>query len=279
MSETALTKDTVLSPRAIRRALALTERSIPSIDEAARSSAAERVARWRASCALQDDSRFAQRLADVGLTASDFHALLATADTPPDDDATDEPPRWSRRLAAAYQDDPSPSTMPLGDLAASPDRDLIAPARQLLDHSWRTLIEALDAVTAATPGLSIGASADLAGMLAAPLTLDVHRMLSRASILELQIARFEERLEGDTPETRFAAFVDEMTHAAGALRFFEQYPVLARDLSMCGEEISCGGADSGVGMVGECERFSTSTLRSVSPIAKSVSEMARSLGG
>lgn len=238
MSESALANRTALSARAIRRARALTERAVPSLDESARAAAADRVARWRAASALSDDALFGQRLADVGLTEAAFHALLAPEVTEPAAAAA-APPPWSKRLTAAYRGDTPAASMPLGALAAAPDRDLIAPARRLLDHAWCALVEALDGMAADAGSPSLGTSAELATLLAAPLPLAVHRMVSRASILELQIARFEERLDGDNPEARYASFVNEMTSIPGALRFFEQYPVLARDLSVrCGQWIA-----------------------------------------
>ncbi len=239
MVESTLKKTTVLSVGAIQRARYLTERVVPTLAETERNVAAERVDRWRDASALRDDDRFAQRLADVGLTESAFHALQIPEAAHADDAESSTPPPWLSRLTAAYTGDPPPAAMPPGDVTISPDRGLLAPAQRLLDHTWCVLVDALEDARTATPGPTLGSATKLAGMLAKSLPLDVHRMLSRAAILELQIARFEERLAGDTPAARFTSFMEDAASAAGAIRFFEQYPVLARDLSVrCGQWIT-----------------------------------------
>ncbi len=53
-------------------------------------------------------------------------------------------------------------------------------------------------------------------------------LVTRTLVLELQIARMEERLDGDTPEARFRSFVEELRRPESALAILGRYPVLAR---------------------------------------------------
>lgn len=63
------------------------------------------------------------------------------------------------------------------------------------------------------------------------LTLPVETlsgMLSRVLVLELNVARVTGDLAGDTPEERFASFMDLIRDPARALALLSEYPVLAR---------------------------------------------------
>jgi type 2 lantibiotic biosynthesis protein LanM len=51
--------------------------------------------------------------------------------------------------------------------------------------------------------------------------------------LELNVARIEGRLSGDTPEARFKSFLEQLRPPRAALTFLQEYPVLARQLAIC----------------------------------------------
>jgi type 2 lantibiotic biosynthesis protein LanM len=55
-------------------------------------------------------------------------------------------------------------------------------------------------------------------------------MLSRTMVLELHVARIQGLLKGDTPQDRFRSFVAHIRERDHALIFFQEYPVLARQL-------------------------------------------------
>lgn len=55
-------------------------------------------------------------------------------------------------------------------------------------------------------------------------------LLGRTLVMELQVARLEERLVGDTPEERFASFVREQSRPDALRELLARYPVLARRL-------------------------------------------------
>ncbi len=49
-------------------------------------------------------------------------------------------------------------------------------------------------------------------------------------ILEMHVARVQGYLQGDTPEERFAFFIEHLCQPAHRLKLFEEYPVLARQI-------------------------------------------------
>lgn len=56
-------------------------------------------------------------------------------------------------------------------------------------------------------------------------------LVVRVLVLELQIARLQGRLQGETPAQRFDFFFQQLTQPAQALRLFADYPLLARQVS------------------------------------------------
>jgi type 2 lantibiotic biosynthesis protein LanM len=66
--------------------------------------------------------------------------------------------------------------------------------------------------------------------LLASLTNKVERMLLRAAVLELNIARLSGELKGDDSISRFQSFVRSLATSAGRRRFLTAYPVLGRQI-------------------------------------------------
>jgi hypothetical protein len=65
-------------------------------------------------------------------------------------------------------------------------------------------------------------------LLLAHLPAQLTPMLSRTMALELNIARLQGLLVGDTPEERFHSFAQRLRDPATALALLQEYPVLAR---------------------------------------------------
>lgn len=64
----------------------------------------------------------------------------------------------------------------------------------------------------------------------ANLPLSLMLKLSRTMVLELNIARLQSKLEGETSAARFASFLRHIRQPAAALQLLEEYPVLARQI-------------------------------------------------
>src|SRR5262249_5520047 len=65
------------------------------------------------------------------------------------------------------------------------------------------------------------------------LFMRLAQVASRTMVLELNVARVEERLRGETPEERFQDFIRQLREPATALAILREYPVLARQLKRC----------------------------------------------
>jgi type 2 lantibiotic biosynthesis protein LanM len=185
--------------------------------------AAARAERWRRETHLTDDARFAARLAVDGVPPDAFLAYLAE---PPESLAAraGEPPWWLRRLAEDWR---AGTALPLPVDGAA--LGLLEMVRPLLAAGWRRAADRLQGI-AGPDGRPVLPPAALARELLAPLLAHCRVLISRAAILELQVARLEGRLAGETPETRFASFVESLRDPEQALALLALYPLLARDV-------------------------------------------------
>src|SRR5262249_34662489 len=59
------------------------------------------------------------------------------------------------------------------------------------------------------------------------------RAMSRTMVLELNVARLQKTLEGETPEQRFQSFLKHLRQPEVASSLLREYPVLARQLVIC----------------------------------------------
>jgi type 2 lantibiotic biosynthesis protein LanM len=66
--------------------------------------------------------------------------------------------------------------------------------------------------------------------LAANLAEPLLTMMTRVMVLELNVARLEGRLFGDTPQERFASFLDRLRTPSVAQELFQEYPVLVQQV-------------------------------------------------
>ncbi len=73
------------------------------------------------------------------------------------------------------------------------------------------------------------AAPEVAASLLGHLLSRIRWMVERTLILELNISRLEERLAGDTPETRFASFIESLRVPEEACAILARYPLLARE--------------------------------------------------
>ena len=192
--------------------------------------AAQKLRRWKDQAPFHKNTYFAQRLATDALSENDLLALLAQPiDLIQACFAT--PPGWLQALIAAYaheQGDP-PVHLPLEKIT-DPNtlafltilRPLLQPGAARLQTGIQQLVHSYERLPFDPGTLSSLFFAHLPKLLLPKLT--------RVVVLELHVARLQERLQGETPEQRFLHFLQQHAQPGGMLPIFEEYPVLARQL-------------------------------------------------
>jgi type 2 lantibiotic biosynthesis protein LanM len=166
-----------------------------------------------------------ERLSPLGATAGELAALLGETEPSLTARLGDEP-EWHRTFTRWWA---------VGRAATGTTRRLDADMGLL--EVMRPLVEGavheLDAlVLRCLEGSDDPVLADAGHVLdvvrATAPAADLLSQVQRTLVLELNIARVEDRLDGDTPEARFTSYVHLLRDEGNALAIWREYPVLAR---------------------------------------------------
>jgi type 2 lantibiotic biosynthesis protein LanM len=224
------------------RAMTLTERTallkehssaqsplFPADDEGAR----QRLQHWKGQLPFNKDGYFEQRLAQDGLTEDDLLALLAGSSEAPRTHISTLP-SWLQTLMNAFESLQSEQDANVMLSLLQTERDLDVAAylvtlRPLIKDSVTRLQAGLHALSQKYPYLPFDPVAMLP-LLVKHLPARLLPRLIRTCVLELNVARVEGRLEGETPQERFRYFLQQLCQLEGILPLLEEYSVLARRL-------------------------------------------------
>lgn len=195
----------------------------PAADEAL---AERRLTRWRGQEPFPEDGFFARRLALDGLTEDELRTFLGE---PAEAIREREPetPAWLITMEEAFTR-PAPERFPEAP-SESPSIGFLNVVRPLLDAAYSRLLAGIAEIAARHPGVPFDA-AGAGSLLAVGLPSSLLFLMSRTMVLELQLARQNGRLSGETPEERFRSFAESLRAPESALAILRQYPVLARAL-------------------------------------------------
>lgn len=226
-----------LRARDLHRALSLRERleSLRSCRNASTIDGSERAAprrqRWEAQSPFEAGRLLEQRLALDGLTETEWATLLGeTAESLEVRSGTT--PAWLAGLLDAWRRpcDGRPLSLPPADERDAAQtlefvhgvQPLLTAARDRFDHAAQEL--------AASCADAPFDPDSLWGIASGELHWQLAQVLNRVMILELNVARLRGELRGDTPEERFAEFIDRLDRREVGAALLQEYPVLARHI-------------------------------------------------
>lgn len=216
-----------------RKALTIAQRSnyeLPTPRAIPRSVSAE-LRRWKAQKPFDKDGFFEQRLRLDDLDEQTLISLMCLSLIEEEDDV--KPPALMRRAERLLG-----SGAPTEKLDAYSDRGLaflvlveplLADATERLQKKLLEIEKkALDRVPFEPKSVAMALQAHLERLLA--------WRIQRTCILELNVARLEGRLQGESPEERFVSFVKLLSQPAYRTKFFDEYPVLLSQVVQCVEQ-------------------------------------------
>lgn len=194
--------------------------------------AQRRIRRWRSQPPFTDRSFFSQRLASDRITEGE---LLRVLGEPGEVIAArlPEKPAWLTELGEAYNealqtsrngDFPLPTA--LRENKTSGFLELIAP---LMARGRNRVREGLETLKRRFPDVPFETRSTL-DALCENLPAQLIRMLAPAMVLELNVARLQGELRGDTPEERFESFLQYVRGSKAAITILQTYPALAHQL-------------------------------------------------
>jgi type 2 lantibiotic biosynthesis protein LanM len=215
---------------------ALRDRPVPGTPAGER--ARKRLERWRSQAPFDRDGFFPRRLAGDGLDETGLLVLLgetpeALAARVDHGGQGGEIPDWLREMDEAFRlaSPGAPLPFPLDE----PEARLLALASPLVQQAERRLAAAVSGLATASAATGRPLPFDpgsIGPLFLSGLSNQLLWTITRAAVLELNVARLEGRIAGETPEERFAAFVDLLGRPEEALAILRIYPVLARQLAL-----------------------------------------------
>ncbi|MEQ9672108.1 type 2 lanthipeptide synthetase LanM family protein [Coleofasciculus sp. G2-EDA-02] len=232
------------------QALSLIERiaSLSSVERNTENSqvdtnlAERRRQRWQSQPPFNTDSYFAQRLAIDGITEEEFIDLLgepieAVKNRLPDS------PDWLQELAdgfANYTDADTSVILPPEQLGEQKEAGFLYAIEPLINQGIDRLKKGIESLIQKQSDVPFDPNT-VVRLLFANLPGELLWRLSRTMVLELNVARLQGQLQGNTPEDRFFSFLQRLrdflrnsfAYRDIALSLLQEYPVLARQVVIC----------------------------------------------
>jgi type 2 lantibiotic biosynthesis protein LanM len=202
--------------------------------------AQKRLQRWKAQPPFDLEPFFAERLAMDAVSEEELLCLI-------DEPATtiqarySAPPEWVTALANGFGRgvDADASARPWVWTSGSRevgvgnwDAGFLVAVRPLLEQAGEQLSAGIAALRERYPDAPFDPET-IRGILASGMTDRVVGILCRTMVLELNVARVEGFLEGETPQERFQSFARRLEDPEAVHKLFEEYPVLARLVLTC----------------------------------------------
>ena len=231
-----LSVDATLQQPSWYRALTLPERLASLRAQAARKGTVafgnteqteRRLQKWKSQPPFDQSTFFAERLALDGATEEDLCMLLGEPIEAVQARMA-QPPEWLLTLAQTFALSDQPERFESLDVKG--DQQLAAflhPITPLLKQGVERLLAGVEILVKQYPILPF--DQETIGPLLFSHVLDrLLPVLIKPLTLELNIARLQERLQGETPEERFRSFVRQLCEPGAMVALLELYPVLAR---------------------------------------------------
>ncbi|MDJ0570859.1 MAG: type 2 lanthipeptide synthetase LanM family protein [Pleurocapsa sp. MO_192.B19] len=220
------------------RAVTLTERIISQNTEQSQKSVNKDLAQHRLNCwqnqtPFNTDSYFAERLELDDISQEQFFSLLGESI-----DAVKErfpkAPSWLIQLNQAFSDAVNrDDRFQLPKSRKNPGIEkFLYSIEPLINQGCRRLSEEIQKLSQEQSELPFDPET-IVEMLLPHLTRRLLQMLNRTLVLELNVARLQGLLKGDTPQERFQSFIERLRQPDVALSILQEYPVLARQISIC----------------------------------------------
>ena len=187
-----------------------------------------RLERWRAEAPLSTDAWWSQRVALEHASEEEWLAILGES-SHAISQAVRDVPAWVTPLVQAFTGPPpAPATLPLPDTWSKNQAvrflEAFAPLIQQARSRLSTRLHGVLHEHSDAPGDPM----TLEALLYENLPGQLLRMVMRTMVLELNVARVQGLLQGDTAEERFQSFIDHITQPVHGIALLQEYPVLGR---------------------------------------------------
>ncbi|HEX7331906.1 MAG TPA: type 2 lanthipeptide synthetase LanM family protein [Pyrinomonadaceae bacterium] len=192
-----------------------------------------RLQRWRTQPPFEKGTLFEQRLKMDGTTEDELRLLLAE---PADHLRTRHPevPAWLKPWSEAFaetQIETAPEPLQQSPQNTPDVGGFLLVVEPLIRQELKRFREDVDSLVRSVREVPFDTQT-IVDIFAAKMRRQAFGMLNRTLILELNVARLQGSLHGETPEARFQSFVESLRQKEVVLGLLQEYPVLARQLTL-----------------------------------------------
>lgn len=187
-----------------------------------------RLERWRAEAPFTADEWWSQRVALEHTSEEEWCTILGESSHAMSQ-AVRDVPAWVTPLVQAFTGPPlAPAPLPLSETWSKHQAGRFLEAfGPLIQQTRSRLATLLHGVLHRHPDAPCD-PATLEALLYENLPGPLLQMVMRTMVLELNVARVQGLLQGDTAEERFQSFIDYITQPAHGTALLQEYPVLGR---------------------------------------------------
>ena len=187
--------------------------------------------KWKSQSPFTNNSCFAQRLAMDGITENEFLDLLGEPIEEVKNRLPDLPDWLEQLTQAFFHPIHSQAEVILAPekLEEQPEAGFLYVIEPLLSQEIDRLNQGIQKIAPANCNLPVDPST-VVKLLFANFQMQLVDILSRTMVLELNVARLQGLLQGDTPQDRFQSFLQRLRQREIAINLLQEYPVLARQL-------------------------------------------------
>jgi type 2 lantibiotic biosynthesis protein LanM len=184
--------------------------------------------RWKSQSPFNNTSYFSQRLAIDGVTEEKFRQLLGEP-IEVVQNRLSEPPDWLTQINQAFARPNSSSIPSLEEFEGSELAGFLDAIAPLINQGCDRLHQEIQKLIKTQPHVPFNPNTVVA-LLFNSLPEQFLFMLGRTMVLELNVARLQGVLSGDTQQERFQNFLQRLRQPEIVLSLLQEYPVLARQL-------------------------------------------------
>ncbi len=196
--------------------------------------AQRRIEKWKSQNPFTTESVFAQRLAMDGIKEEEFLVLLGESAEVLRSRCPNIPV-WLVELTQAFMHSNYSkdwSIVESEELEKHKQIGFLFAIEPLIDRGFENLDAGIQKLMITQAHLPFDSSA-ISKLLFDNLKNQLLMLLTRTMVLELNIARLQGVLHGDTSESRFESFLERLKQPELVIPILEEYPVLARQIIIC----------------------------------------------
>ena len=194
--------------------------------------ARRKIERWRSQPPFSEEELWLQRLAMDDLTEEKLFNLLGQPTEATGSDLSSSL-LWAAEIEQTYTQSATSNVKKhiSLELLQQEANGFLYAVEPLIERGYQQLEQKIKSLSQKQSQLPFD-SDTVIEMLGIHLPEQLLWMLNRTMILELNVARLQGQLSGDTPESRFQSFLEQLKQPERALALFTEYPVLLRQVQI-----------------------------------------------